>query len=242
MARRLVVRKQAVPLSPEAACAAFTRWHPREPCVATLSVPFAVIYNSQSAPVPAFCSWMHSSARAVKAAILGGHPQGCAASGGAGRGAGRCEWSRRWPPCRPGRPTRTWRGRRVRAWCFGASPPTRTRAAPMVLPLGITGHGASVPAPIGLCCSNPADGAGMPRAAPGDVTQQQQHISARHGIGQLCGIWGTLERKEGIIALPDWARSVASFIPTSPGSPMLTRSSCRIALATRTWAMLLRLG
>ena len=32
----------------------------------------------------------------------------------------------------------------------------------------------------------------MPRAAPGDVTQQQQHISARHGIGQLCGIWGTL--------------------------------------------------
>ena len=193
---------------------------------------------------PAFCSWMHSSA--LKAANNLGPPhvpprtKRCA--GAASRGAGRCEWCRRWPPCRPGRPTRTWRGRRVRAWCFGASPPTRTRAAPMVLPPGITGHGASVPAPIGLCCSNPADGAGMPRAAPGDATQQQQHIFARRGIGQLCGIWGTLARKEGIVALPDWARSVASSIPTSPGSPMPTRSSCRIALATRTWPMLLRLG
>ena len=212
-----------------------------------LSVPFAVICHGA---LPRFCSWMHSSA--VKLPILGQgataphartttRVRGCGQQG-AGRGAERCEWSRRWPPCRPGRPTRTWRGRRVRAWCFGASPPTRTRAAPMVLPPDITGHGASVPAPIGLCCSNPADGAGMPRAAPGDVTQQQQHISARRGIGQLCGIWGTLARKEGIVALPDWARSVASSIPTSPGSPMPTRSSCRIALATRTWAMLLRLG
>ena len=182
-----------------------------------LKVPFAFFFSPF--PFRRFLPWMHSSM--AKAAFLG----------------------RRWPPCRPGRPTRTWRSRRVRAWCFGASPPTRTRAALMVLPPGITGHGASVPAPIGLCCSNPADGAGMPRAAPGDVTQQQQHISARHGIGQLCGIWGTLAtQQEGIVALPDWARSVASSIPTSPGSPMPTRSSCRIALATRTWAMLLRLG
>lgn len=138
--------------------------------------------------------------------------------------------------------TRTRRGRQ-RPWSFGASPPTQARAAPMVRPLGITGCLVSVTAPTGLCCLSPAGGVGMPRAASEDATRQQRNITARHGTGQQCAIWDRrIGRRCTVAHFPGGTQSVASSIPTSPGSPMPTKSSCRIALATRTWAMLLRLG